>query len=507
MNIVKRSLLLCVGLLLLLLALQGAQSLWQVQRLSEATKEVVTITQLSNDAQELWTRFIEADQALRQAIDAADAEGIAERRSRFNGRTAELRQSLVSMKENARGDLQPNAERVRAQAEAWLALAAPHVGTGGVSELPSYHRLDAAQATLLSEVTALVKHVKDDTADAVAASRDAARSALLWTVVELVLAVAVGLVLGRIALASLHRQLGTDASELARVAQTLADGDLRQQIDTRHLPPGSVMEAIARMQQSLRDMVTRLQAIGSQVASGSDEIATGNADLSQRTEQQATALERTTSTMAQLDHTVRHNAENSSRASSLADDASAVASRGGQVVDQAVQTMREVHASSRQIADIIGVIDGIAFQTNILALNAAVEAARAGEQGRGFAVVASEVRSLAGRSAQAAREIKALIGTSVDRVEAGTALVDQAGQTMQEVVAAIQRVTAVMGEIRSASEAQSDGVAEVGGLVTELDRATQQNAALAEQSAAAAESLKSQGRALVDAIAVFQLET
>jgi methyl-accepting chemotaxis protein len=466
---------------------------------------VASVGQLSAGAQQPWSAFSEAAQALQQAIDSVDAEGVEARRNHFDSRTAAQRQRLQMLQAAAHNELLADVQRVADRVAAWLALAAPHVGREGVQELPSFHRLEAAQAALQADVAALAAHADQNALAALADSRHAARSAMLWTAAELVLAVAVGLALGRFALGSLHRQLGADASEVARQARRLAAGDLRQQIDSRGLPPGSAMEAVARLQQSLRETVARVHAISGRLATGSDEIATGNADLSRRTEQQAAALERTASTMAQLGTTVRHNAEHSSQASHLADEASAVAARGGTVVSDAVATMRDIHDSSRRIGDIIGTIDGIAFQTNILALNAAVEAARAGEQGRGFAVVASDVRSLAQRSAAAACEIKTLIGSSVQRVEAGSALVNQAGATMHEVVAAIQRVTAVMGEIRSASQQQSIGVAQVGEPVTELDRATQQNAALAEQSAAAAESLKSQGQALVQAIAVFQL--
>jgi methyl-accepting chemotaxis protein len=239
------------------------------------------------------------------------------------------------------------------------------------------------------------------------------------------------------------------------------------------------------------------------VATASAQIAQGNNDLSARTEQQASALEQTAASMEELSSTVRQNADNARQGNQLAQNASTVAVRGGEVVGQVVDTMKGINDASRKIADIIGVIDGIAFQTNILALNAAVEAARAGEQGRGFAVVASEVRSLAGRSAEAAKEIKGLISDSVQRVEQGTVLVDQAGTTMAEVVAAIRRVTDIMGEISAASTEQSQGVAQVGEAVTQMDQATQQNAALVEESAAAAESLKAQAQQLVQAVAVL----
>jgi methyl-accepting chemotaxis protein-1 (serine sensor receptor) len=241
------------------------------------------------------------------------------------------------------------------------------------------------------------------------------------------------------------------------------------------------------------------------VASASSQIATGNSDLSMRTEQQASALQETAASMEQLGTAVRHNADNASQANQLARGASEVAQRGGDVVGEVVETMRGINESSRRIGDIIGVIDGIAFQTNILALNAAVEAARAGEQGRGFAVVAGEVRNLAQRSAEAAREIKQLIAASVERVERGTAQVDRAGATMKEIVGAVGRVTDIMGEISSASAQQSAGVAQVGNAVGQMDTATQQNAALVEQSAAAAESLRGQARELVEAVAVFRL--
>ena len=265
--------------------------------------------------------------------------------------------------------------------------------------------------------------------------------------------------------------------------------------------------AAASLQGTLGRMagaVAAVRAAAGSVETACAEIASGNNDLSSRTEQQASALQQTSSSMDQLGATVRHNADNANQANQLAVSASAVAQQGGDVVAQVVQTMKGINESSSKIADIISVIDGIAFQTNILALNAAVEAARAGEQGRGFAVVATEVRSLASRSAEASKEIKGLISASVERVEQGSAQVDQAGATMTEVVTAIRRVTDIMGEISAASREQSQGVAQVGEAVTQMDQATQQNAALVEEMAAAASSLNAQASDLVQAVAVFK---
>jgi methyl-accepting chemotaxis protein len=301
------------------------------------------------------------------------------------------------------------------------------------------------------------------------------------------------------------RALAERGDELQRLVQAV-DTEGRVSLALSHIDVKSdgavaLKRAFARMDSALGE-VRRSSA---SIETASAEIATGNQDLSSRTEQQASALEQTAASMEQLGSTVRQNADNARQANQLAMGASTVATKGGQVVGQVVETMKGINDSSKKIADIIGVIDSIAFQTNILALNAAVEAARAGEQGRGFAVVASEVRTLAQRSAEAAKEIKGLIGTSVERVEQGTALVDQAGETMAEIVTAIQRVTDIMGEISSASTEQSAGVAQVGQAVTQMDRATQQNAALVEQSAAAAESLKDQARQLVQVVSLFKL--
>jgi len=314
-------------------------------------------------------------------------------------------------------------------------------------------------------------------------------------------AVAFGYVLVR----NLGRQLGAEPGEAAALAQSVAAGDLSVQIDLHQGDTTSMMAQLKTMQHNLAKVVGEVRQNSEAVATASAQIAQGNQDLSSRTEEQASALEETAASMEELSSTVKQNADNARQGNQLAQNASTVAIRGGEVVGQVVQTMKGINDSSRKIADIISVIDGIAFQTNILALNAAVEAARAGEQGRGFAVVASEVRSLAGRSAEAAKEIKSLISDSVERVEQGTALVDQAGATMAEVVSAIRRVTDIMGEISAASTEQSAGVAQVGEAVTQMDQATQQNAALVEESAAAADSLKSQAQHLVQAVAVFTL--
>ena len=294
--------------------------------------------------------------------------------------------------------------------------------------------------------------------------------------------------------------LAVDASN------AVAQGDLTHTIQVNGRDEvAQLLVSLSAMKDSLAHVVGKVRDGSEGVATASAQIAQGNNDLSQRTEEQASALEETAASMEQLGSTVKQNADNAKQANQLALSASTVAVKGGKVVAQVVETMKGINDSSKKIADIISVIDGIAFQTNILALNAAVEAARAGEQGRGFAVVASEVRSLAGRSADAAKEIKSLIGASVERVDQGSALVDQAGVTMTEVVSSIKRVTDLMGEISAASSEQSQGVAQIGEAVQQMDQVTQQNAALVEEMAAAASSLKSQAQELVGTVAMFKL--
>ena len=291
------------------------------------------------------------------------------------------------------------------------------------------------------------------------------------------------------------------------VADRVSGGDLSREIPVSGKDETArMLQALRQMQDSLTTTVSTVRGNAESVATASSQIEHGNADLSQRTEEQASALEETAASMEELNSTVRQNADNARQANQLAASASTVAERGGAVVGQVVDTMRGINEGSKRIADITSVIDSIAFQTNILALNAAVEAARAGEQGRGFAVVASEVRSLAQRSADAAKEIKSLISSSVAQVEQGTTLVDQAGTTMREVVESIRRVADIMGEISAASTEQSQGVAQVGEAITQMDHVTQQNAALVEESAAAAASLKQQAQQLVEAVAVFRLD-
>ncbi len=326
-----------------------------------------------------------------------------------------------------------------------------------------------------------------------------------------VLLIVFGLVmlgLGVVAAWSITRSITVPLAAANELAERVADGNLMrsgQGMVARDDEIGQLQKTLRRMRETLSQTIGSIRDSAESIGTASAEIASGNQDLSARTEKAASSLEETASAMEQLTGTVQNSAASAGQANSLAVSAASVAQRGGEVVAQVVNTMDEINTSSRKIADIIGVIDGIAFQTNILALNAAVEAARAGEQGRGFAVVAGEVRSLAGRSADAAKEIKSLIGSSVERVEAGSRLVAEAGKTMDELVGAVQRVKDIMGEITTATAEQSDGIAQVNIAIAQLDQVTQQNAALVEQSTAAAESLREQATTLNGAVGTFQV--
>ena len=411
----------------------------------------------------------------------------------------------VGIGHEADAALKDSAARLGTDLAKYLAQADMAVDMSSVDPntgIAALQGADAQFAAASKNLAGLVERINSEADQALVDSASRARqTSLLLTLLGLLLTAA-----AVIASAIMLRRVVRGLNAAVVVAQAVAEGQLDVEARTdRSDEVGQVMRSLANMRDALRTIVGEVRDSTQSIQLASAEVAAGNQDLSQRTEQAASSLQQTASSLEQLTGTVRQSADSAAQANQLAASASQVAQRGGTVVSQVVATMDEINASSKKIADIIGVIDGIAFQTNILALNAAVEAARAGEQGRGFAVVAGEVRSLAQRSADAAREIKALIGRSVDRVEAGSRLVQDAGSTMDEIVASVQRVGDIIGEIAAATREQSTGIGQVNSAVVQLDQMTQQNAALVEQSAAAAESMKEQAARLAGVVSTFRL--
>jgi methyl-accepting chemotaxis protein len=416
-------------------------------------------------------------------------------------RTALEQLDKLSLDEDTRYAL----EQVRPVLDIYVALAARIVAIAFEDKQAALDQMDAFNASF--------KHVEKEMAElseqiarrSKVTQEESARTTKLATngiLVAMLLCAVVLLVTSLL----IGRNIVSRVRRAVEIAETVARGDLSSRIEVHGSDEAAqLLQALARMNGSLVDLVGTVRVASENIATGSGQISVGNQDLSQRTEEAASNLQATASSMEQLTATVRQSADAAGTANQLAHSATDVAQRGGAVVSEVVRTMDEINASSKKIADIIGVIDGIAFQTNILALNAAVEAARAGEQGRGFAVVAGEVRNLAQRSAEAAKEIKGLIGASVERVESGSKLVADAGATMQEIVSSVQRVSDIIGEISAAASEQSSGIGIVNTSVVQLDAMTQQNAALVEQGAAAADSLKSQAANLAQVVGTFKL--
>ena len=358
---------------------------------------------------------------------------------------------------------------------------------------------------LISTTTEYSRLIAASGAKGIKQSAENFRSKRLMLIASSLAAIVAAIALATLINRSLMRSLGADPLELSAAAKRVSSGNLGPVPGSANAPANSVLASLGEMQTALASIVSSVRTSATSIEAGSQEIATGNTDLSHRTEQQASNLQQSASSMEEMTATVKQNSDTAQQASQLASSARQAAEHGGSVVGQVVTTMNEITASSRKIADIISVIDGIAFQTNILALNAAVEAARAGEQGRGFAVVAGEVRTLAQRSAQAAKEIKSLIEASVEKVETGSALVNTAGSAMTEIVGEVSRVADLIGEISAATREQTSGINHIGSAVAQLDQSTQQNAALVEEMAAAASTLNQQAHALVTSVAVFSL--
>jgi methyl-accepting chemotaxis protein len=443
-------------------------------------------------------------------IDHADGAAVRAHRAKWTAEIAQLKSSLNGLLEGEEDEDNPLARA------ALLDIAAYAKGTGEVLTQIEAGAIDSAGAAdkLLAGAKEQVAKVETGAAkiaiiiDAEAVATQGEFNAEMRQVAWVFAAMLGLVVLVVVPLTLLNSASIIQPMEHARdIALAISGGDLTRRVQVQGQDEAAeLLRALDKMQIGLSQLVGQVRDASETIHATSTEVASGNSDLSARTEQAASSLQQTASSMEQLTSIVRHSAEAASQANGMASAACGVAQRGGEVVAQVVTTMDEINAASRRIADIISVIDGIAFQTNILALNAAVEAARAGEQGRGFAVVAGEVRSLAGRSAEAAREIKTLIGASVDKVDNGARLVGEAGSTMNEIVASVQRVTDIMGEISQAATEQSQGIGQVNSAVNDLDRMTQQNAALVEESAAAAEHLKAQANGLASVVETFRID-
>jgi methyl-accepting chemotaxis protein len=434
-------------------------------------------------------------------------EGYAKRAEEYKGKVGQAWKSYAAT--ITAGDEVKLAAAIETAQEAYYAkvakiLSMKHADPGFAQAAMNLYETESR--TAFEAVTeALGRDVEFQTKGADAAFKDAEAS-FGQTRTAVIALIACAVAVGAGLAFAITRSITGPIARAVGIAETVASGDLTSDVRVHSTDEtGQLLAALKKMNDSLLSVVSQVRNSSDSIATGSSQIATGNADLSQRTEEQASNLQQTAASMEQLTATVKQNSDTARQATQLAGSASTAAAEGGRVVGQVVATMDDITQSSRKIADIIGVIDSIAFQTNILALNAAVEAARAGEQGRGFAVVASEVRSLAQRSAQAAKEIKTLIGESVEKVESGSRLVDEAGQSMNNIVAQVKRVNDLIGEISAASMEQSTGIGQIGDAVTQLDQVTQQNAALVEESAAAAESLKHQAAQLAQTVSVFKV--
>ena len=499
-----------VGVFITVLLALIAFTAWRSAQLQAESDEALTLAETKIRTAARWAGLTEAAVARAQAgaisSDNSVRSAFKETNDKAIAQITELQKQLKELPQTEAETAQ--MAKIAADRKVVLDLSAAvnklkeagdQEGARTQSLGPFGQAVDTYMQSLRGFVT-LQEQAAQATRERLAAER---RKTVLLACAVVALLIVAALV-GTVALVgSIRRPLG-DAMALA---QAIAGGDLSPRPAVqRGDEMGDLMRALQTMTAALGRVVQQVHTASDSIRTASAEIATGNQDLSARTEQTASSLQQTASSMEQLTGTVKQSADSARQANQLAASAAEVAARGGSVVSQVVSTMDEINSSSKKISDIIGVIDGIAFQTNILALNAAVEAARAGEQGRGFAVVASEVRSLAQRSAEAAKEIKGLIGASVDRVEAGSRLVADAGQTMQEIVGSVQRVTDIIGEITAAASEQSDGIGQVNQSVTQLDQMTQQNAALVEQSAAAAESLKDQALRLSQVVGNFRFD-
>ncbi len=506
---IQRRIILVLTSVLLLASIGSAIGIWSLSHISDKTRAMtqdsLTTERLATD----WFRNLSVNAARTKAAamtqDPAVAKLFSDEAAATSKVSSEIQKQLEPLLASARekelfeqiGEARKDMLRTRA-----AVFDAKKAGNTAVAEQALQNEFLPATAKLQDLVQQLVKRQRDDIdqqALSIQSANSTGRTALI--------------VFGLFALCAgaaltlwLSRTLTQPLSKAVEVSDRIAALDLSEQIDAHDKDEtGHLLLSLKSMQDSLKSLVAEVRNSTDSMKVASVEIATGNSDLSSRTEQTASNLQQTASSMEHLTGTVRQTAEAARVANQLAASAHDAASRGGEVVSHVVATMDEINQSSRKISDIIGVIDGIAFQTNILALNAAVEAARAGEQGRGFAVVAGEVRSLAQRSANAAKEIKTLIGASVDKVETGSRLVQEAGTSMSAIVQSVQQVNDIIGEITAATAEQSDGIGQINTAVTQLDQMTQQNAALVEQSAAAAESMRDQAQRLADKVAAFKL--
>ncbi|MEI7293322.1 methyl-accepting chemotaxis protein [Paraburkholderia tropica] len=499
------------AVVLLLLGAVGGIGLLQASRIYDGTRalgddwlpSVQTLGRLRSVADDVRRTSLRS----LLAVDAADKDALRTQHAQFItdfAATLDAYSKLVSSAEERRCYDEINA--------AWTAYldhdkqlqTLADAGDSGAADARALASGASAKsfATAQSLINDDIKLNQQGAEAEVARAKSAYAGAFAWTIGLIALAIALGIVIALV----ITRSITAPLARAVSVAETVARGDLTARIDvTGNDEASQLLSALRHMNERLVDLVARVRTGSEGIATAAAQIAAGNTDLSQRTEEQAASLEETAASMEELTATVKQNADNATQGNTLAGQASSTATRGGEVVGRVVDTMREISQSSEQVAQIISVIEGIAFQTNILALNAAVEAARAGEQGRGFAVVAGEVRTLAQRSATAAKEIKDLIATSVERVNNGTALVDDAGRTMSEIVQSVRRVADLMGEITAASGEQRTGIEQVSQAVSQMDEVTQQNAALVEEASAAAQSLSTQAGALRELVSVFKV--